>query len=78
MVARGRIQNGVVILEEGAKLPEGASVLVETLDAPVAAPLKLEAFAGCATSFPPDASENHDHYLYGAPRNSDAPPSDLH
>jgi hypothetical protein len=28
MVARGRVQNGVVILEEGVRLPEGQEVTV--------------------------------------------------
>ena len=28
MVARGRVQNGVVVLEEGVRLPEGAAVTV--------------------------------------------------
>jgi hypothetical protein len=40
MVARGRVQNGVVVLEEGVRLPEGLEVTVlgrET--APAAAPL---------------------------------------
>ena len=28
MVARGRVQNGVVVLEEGVRLPEGTAVTV--------------------------------------------------
>lgn len=28
MVARGRVQNGVVVLEEGVRLPEGEEVIV--------------------------------------------------
>jgi hypothetical protein len=28
MVARGRVQNGVVVLEDGARLPEGQEVTV--------------------------------------------------
>jgi hypothetical protein len=28
MVARGRVQNGVIVLDEGVRLPEGQEVLV--------------------------------------------------
>ncbi len=36
MVARGRVQNGVVILEEGVRLPEGmpVTVVAEAVTAP--------------------------------------------
>jgi hypothetical protein len=37
MVARGRVQNGVVVLDEGVRLPEGQEV---TVLAPGAAPAK--------------------------------------
>jgi hypothetical protein len=32
MVARGRVQNGVVVLEEGIRLPEGLEVTVAVSD----------------------------------------------
>jgi hypothetical protein len=32
MVARGRVQNGVVVLEEGVRLPEGLEVTVVAPD----------------------------------------------
>jgi hypothetical protein len=32
MVARGRVQNGVVVLDEGIRLPEGLEVMVVTPD----------------------------------------------
>jgi hypothetical protein len=32
MVARGRVQNGVVVLEDGVRLPEGLDVTVLTPD----------------------------------------------
>lgn len=37
MVARGRVQNGVVVLEEGVRLPEGEEVTVLTIMKPPAA-----------------------------------------
>jgi hypothetical protein len=36
MVARGRVQNGVVVLDEGARLPEGVEVMVLAPDQPAA------------------------------------------
>jgi hypothetical protein len=39
MVARGRVQNGVVVLDNGVRLPEGQEVTVLTLGAaPAGAP----------------------------------------
>ena len=32
MLARGRVQNGVVVLEEGVRLPEGLEVTVMPVD----------------------------------------------
>jgi hypothetical protein len=34
MVARGRVQNGVVVLDEGFRLPEGLDVMVVAADQP--------------------------------------------
>jgi hypothetical protein len=73
MTYRGKVANGVIVLEEGVKLPEGADVRVEAPSPEVAdeshgsgglAEALLE-FAGKATGLPSDASRNHDHYLYG-------------
>jgi hypothetical protein len=38
MVARGRVQNGVVVLDEGVRLPEGQEVTVLAGDSVPAAP----------------------------------------
>lgn len=38
MVARGRVQNGVVVLEEGVCLPEGLEVTVLGRDTALAGP----------------------------------------
>lgn len=38
MVARGRVQNGVVVLEEGVRLPEGLDVTVHARETAPAAP----------------------------------------
>jgi len=76
MAYRGHIQNGVVVFDEPISLPDGTSVEV-VLPLPAgtepqqAAPTlyeRLEPFIGKAKGLPPDASLNHDHYLYGMPK----------
>jgi hypothetical protein len=82
MVYQGTIQNGVVVLENGVQLPEGASVKVELVPLPTASdrhklnkdeldPIfrmgELAEDAGI-----PDLSVNIDHYLYGHPKVTDA------
>ena len=78
MVYRGRVQNGVVVIEEGGGLPglpEGTVVAIEPIehrkpmvgDDPV---YKLGDLA-IATGIP-DLAINIDHYLYGHPKVDDA------
>ncbi len=79
----GKVINGVIVLENGAALPEGAGVKVEMLEdlrittpgeenaePKAASPLGelLLKFAGIADDLPADMAKNHDHYLYGAPK----------
>jgi hypothetical protein len=77
----GTIRSGLVILEDGAGLPDGTRVRVTPVDAPpgladpqdAAAPggtlgARLMRFAGRARGLPSDSARNHDHYLYGTPR----------
>jgi hypothetical protein len=72
---KGRIVDGVVVLEGGAKLQEGTEVVVE----PLVEPAKVERqprtlaeryanFTGKAVGLPEDLAENHDHYLHGLPK----------
>lgn len=75
MIYRGRVQNGVVVIEEGGGLPEGTVVAVEPIetckptvgDDPVYRLAELAAATGI-----PDLALNIDHYLYGHPKVSDA------
>jgi hypothetical protein len=72
---RGRIQHGVVLLEDPDALPEGTEVSVRPLKSKAKAtnagqvePTVGQAIlrlAGKAEDLPPDASRNVDHYLYG-------------
>jgi len=76
MTYRGHIENGVIILDEPADLPEGVQVNIdvriipegdETTEIPTLAET-LAPFIGKAVGLPEDAAENHDHYLYGTPK----------
>jgi hypothetical protein len=77
MTFEGHVKNGVVLLDNGATLPEGARVHVklvpadaETVSADDAPTLyeSLARFIGKAEGLPPDMSINLDHYLYGVPK----------
>ena len=72
MVVAGTVTNGVVVLDPGTTLPEGARVDVAVREtAPQAAsPLGalLLKHAGKAVGLPEDAARQHDHYLYGTPK----------
>lgn len=78
MTYRGRVKNGVVVLDSGVRLREGMDVRVEPVDQSedVAAdsqgsqPLRegLLSFSGVVKEGPSDLARNHDHYLHGAPR----------
>lgn len=78
MVFRGRVKNGVVVLEDPQALPEGTEVSVRPVKpkrppATKPKPRKslrpgLMKFAGKAKGLPADASQYLDHYLYGHPK----------
>jgi hypothetical protein len=69
MTYRGRVENGVIVLDEAVELPEGASVTVDLAAAPEQQGIStLLKYAGCVKDLPPDASVNLDHYLYGHPK----------
>jgi len=77
MTYRGHVKNGVVVLDDAVTLPEGLPVNIEPLegrhDEPESDSIpslyeRLKPFIGKAEGLPPDASINHDHYLYGTPK----------
>jgi hypothetical protein len=77
MTYSGTIQNGVVVLAEGAMLPEGTEVSVVPVHAPEPVPRagektiwqKIVEIAEQAErqpcDLPEDLADNHDHYLHG-------------
>ena len=78
MTYRGRIKNGVVVLDEAIPLPEGVEVevvLQGTTAGTVAQDEKIPTlyeqfkdFIGIVEGLPPDMAENHDHYIHGCPK----------
>ncbi len=73
MLYRGHIENGAVVLDEAADIPEGTVVSVDVLADSAGVRGKtlyecLEPFIGKAKGLPPDLAENHDHYLHGRPK----------
>jgi hypothetical protein len=83
MTVRGKVKNGKVFLDNPRAIPEGTRVEVRPAKKrkpaakgkrPKAKPTprslaeRLANVLGKATGLPPDASINHDHYLYGLPK----------
>ena len=71
MTLEGVVQNGMIVLQQGATLPEGTRVKI--VPEPESAPPRtakdvLMQFAGCMTDLPSDLARNHDHYLHGTPK----------
>jgi hypothetical protein len=71
MCYKGVVKGGVVVLEETARLPEGAQVRVELAapdaDQPAVWRRLLDLAEECAVEGPPDLAERHDHYAHGKP-----------
>ncbi len=67
MVYRGRVQNGVVVLDEPDALPEGSVVNVEVAEAPEDIKSLREGLLSLAgiVEGPPDLARNHDYYAHG-------------
>lgn len=78
MVYRGKVENGVVVLDAGATIPEGTRVQVEPL-APArmseSAPEQLDSVFQMSElaegTGATDLAANVDHYLYGHPKVTD-------
>ncbi|HUT34034.1 MAG TPA: hypothetical protein VNE39_11165 [Planctomycetota bacterium] len=78
MTYRGRVQDGVVVLDEPAALPDGTVVSVQAVSRAKRASgqaeqrptlyERLKPIIGKAKGLPADFSVNHDHYLYGTPK----------
>lgn len=74
MTLRGRVSNGVIVLEKPNTLAEGTEVTVRAIERkarpsrrrrPVKVAKGLLKLSGAAKGLPADASRNIAHYLYG-------------
>jgi hypothetical protein len=81
MTYQGTVQNGMIQIDGGVCLPEGAKVQIEFREEPrpweepsgkLTIGQKLAAlarkFESLPCDLPEDLAENHDHYLYGLPK----------
>jgi hypothetical protein len=71
MTYRGRVESGVIVLDDAPPLPEGTQVQVEVASAPEGKSTlgeRLMKYAGQAKGLPADLARNHDHYLHGIPQ----------
>ncbi|MEW6253388.1 MAG: hypothetical protein AB1716_22325 [Planctomycetota bacterium] len=70
----GEVRDGVIVLENGVRLPDGTRVNVEPIDGEPENERRpgwadeLLKLAGKAKGLPADLADNHDHYLYGTPK----------
>jgi hypothetical protein len=63
------VENNTIKLPAGVHLPDGTQVRVEALEeAGLTLAEQLAPFIGVWKDGPADLAINHDHYLYGAPK----------
>ena len=72
MTYKGKVTNGVVVLDDPKALPEGTVVAVEPMGDPgvdgESLPAMLLRHAGKGKDLPSDLARNHDHYVHGRRR----------
>ena len=78
MTVLGHIENGVIVLDEPAELPNGVKVRVELLTSVEAAgapqsrpgtPFEhYQAIIGAIDDLPKDFAAQHDFYIHGTPK----------
>ena len=76
MVYQGHVENGVVVLDDDVRLPEGIEVKIEPVGSPNLEKSddcptlyeRLKPVVGIVDGLPEDFSENHDHYVHGQPK----------
>lgn len=74
MEIRGKVSNGVVVLDDSGALPDGTVVRVEPVEEAEASQggesvgAMLRRLSGIVKGLPRDLARNHDHYLHGLPK----------
>ena len=61
----GRVEYGVVILEEPESLADGTLVTVTPVKTESTLGQRLMQFAGTVEGLPPDMASKHDRYIHG-------------
>ena len=66
----GRVENGVVVLDNQIRLPEGTKVRVEPIEEQPRRTLaeRFRNIIGVADDMPEDMAEQHNHYIHGTPK----------
>ena len=75
MEYRGKVSNGIIVLDGDVALREGAAVKIVVEEPSGEFPTLAERFknvTGKAVGLPPNLAENHDHYVHGQPKKSQA------
>lgn len=63
------VEHDTIKLPEGVHLPDGTRVKIEPVEKQMPSLLeRMSPFVGMVKDAPSDLAENHDHYLYGAPK----------
>ena len=78
MTYLGRIENGAIVLDEAAVLPDGARVRVELMPSSEISKVgessgrtlydRYKSGIGKAQGLPADFAAQHDHYIHGTPK----------
>jgi hypothetical protein len=79
MTYLGHFENGILVLENGATIPEGARVRVELLPSAEGNGNSgdesgstmydhYKSIIGVIKDMPPDFATQHDHYIHGTPK----------
>jgi len=71
------VKDGQIVLPPGVEYPDGATLRIHVVKEEKVEDNRptvwevLKKYDGIAGDLPPDAAENHDHYLYGHPKKTE-------
>lgn len=70
MTYKGHVENGLVVLDEPAAMPDGTQVHVEPVPKAHEPTLaeRLKDVIGIVEGLPPDMAAQHDHTIHGTPK----------
>jgi hypothetical protein len=70
MEIEGVVQNGVIVPDDAAALPEGTRVRITPVPGEEPRPFgeRFAQFKGAASGLPADMAKQHEHYRLGTPK----------